>query len=163
MWTKTSEECVQRLVESTPQRTKAVLTATGDRTRYYVSDKVILEHLSSNTARITAQLEFIKIDIMNIDLCPCVFLGSRYTLLFPLTCNFTVTGGCLRERAPRGAACCMVISVSAGGKDEQKSLRDREGPHRSPGPFLGRFWTAVTHYSPLRASRSSFIQAAAPW
>lgn len=40
---------------------------------------------------------------------------------------------------------CMIISVSAGGKYEQKSLRDREGPHRSPGPLLNHFWMAVIH------------------
>lgn len=49
----------------------------------------------------------------------------------------------------------MIISVSAGGKYEQKSLRDREGPHRSPGPLL---WTAVIHNALLSAPHSLFIQ-----
>lgn len=92
----------------------------------------------------------------------CVF-GKQVYPFFSLTCNFTVIGGCLRERAPQGTACCMIISVSAGGKHEQKSLRDREGPHRSPGAFLGCFWTAVIHYSLLLAPHGSFIQAATPW
>lgn len=30
----------------------------------------------------------------------------------------------------------MIISDSAGGKCEQKSLGDREGPHTSPGPIV---------------------------
>lgn len=54
--------------------------------------------------------------------------------------------------------CCMIISVSAGGKHEQKSLRDREGPHRSLGLLLNHFWMAVTHYALLSAPHHLFIQ-----
>lgn len=52
----------------------------------------------------------------------------------------------------------MIISVSAGGKHEQKSLRDREGPHRSPGLILKHFWTAVTYYTLLSVLHRLFIQ-----
>lgn len=82
-----------------------------------------------------------------------------------MTCNFTVTGGCLRERAPWGTeeltavlSLSAIISVSAGEKYEQKSLRDRGGPHRSPGPLLNHFWMAVIHYALLIAPYSLFIQ-----
>ncbi len=34
IWTKISEECLQHLVESMPQRIKAVLKAKGGPTRY---------------------------------------------------------------------------------------------------------------------------------
>ncbi len=34
IWTKISEECFQHLVESMPQRIKAVLKANGGPTRY---------------------------------------------------------------------------------------------------------------------------------
>ncbi len=34
MWTKISEECFQHLVESMPQRIKAVLKAKGGQTKY---------------------------------------------------------------------------------------------------------------------------------
>lgn len=45
----------------------------------------------------------------------------------------------------RGTDCSVIISVSAGGKYEQKSLRDREGPHRSPGPILNHFWMGTQY------------------
>lgn len=60
-----------------------------------------------------------------------------------------VIGASLRERAPLGMDCCMIISCSAGGKREQKSLRDREGPHRSPVDLFD---------STLLSAQSLFIQ-----
>lgn len=63
-----------------------------------------------------------------------MFLGN--TCSFSLNCTITVIGACLRERAQLGIDCCMIISDSAGGKREQKSLGDREGPHTSRGPLV---------------------------
>lgn len=100
---------------------------------------------------------------------------SQYHIMFffflffftpALTCEFTVIGGCLRERAPPGAACCMIISVFSSGKHEQKSLRDREGPHGSPVLLLGPVWRKVyndTHTLRSPVARPSIQVNTAPW
>lgn len=70
-----------------------------------------------------------------------------------LNCIITVIGACLRERAPLGIGCCMIISDSDGGKCERKSLGDREGPHASQGRSFLDFFDPT-----LLRSRSSFVR-----
>lgn len=97
--------------------------------------------------------------LFKTNLCVFSFIDSLYVCFweagatyFLRTCNITVIRGLFKGKGSVGnrrTERCMIISGSAGGKHEQKSLRDREGPHRSPGPLLNHFWTAVIHYALL--------------
>lgn len=99
---------------------------------------------------------------------------SQYRIRFfsppPWLVSLQLLGGCLRERAPSGAACCMIISVFSSGKPEQKSLRDREGPHGSPvlllGPFLEGLqrhaYSAFARWHAYSSEYYSLVSIAAP-
>lgn len=85
-----------------------------------------------------------------------MFLTSIYNFIS------TVISVHLREGAPQGAHCCMIISVSAWGKYEQKSLRDTKGSQASPGSLLSHFWKALIQYSLCSSPHSLFIQSLPP-